>query len=281
MKTNLFSTLLLAAALLASCGDNKTPGEEPAPTAGSRVVRIDWYNNHTSADQTGSTQLAYDAKGRLLSYAEQSGYRIDFTYDDSRFTGTARYFFPEEGASEQECRFNSLWCATYQRSADQNYTTEWTCTYDAEGRILKEEGKDISLDGNIGEVWTTAYTWANGNIVRIDEKYTASGSTDEAQDEWHTETTLLEYYDTPNPFAEAWVDPVITPYYDDFGIGMRGRHCRNLVKSITTPGADGEQDDTATFEYTFDDKGRVVRCDFHDNYSGSDQNRYDIYTYAE
>lgn len=259
-----------AAKITIVCGDDRIeidvtqqasgkqdPVPLPTPTPKNRVVRIDWADNYASADVSGSALLTYDAAGRLTSYDTPDVIRTDFVYDNDKLTGTSTIHDLEDGTTEiQQLGFDASWCMTLSREQTAAYTLTTTCTYDAEGHIAQEVSRMTPTDPdapdaqNYTATWTSTYTWADGNLIRIDEM----------ENDRFAGTTTFEYTTDENPFAETWVDPVLLPHRDYMGLGLRGRHSRNMVKRIVST-FEEETPETTAFAYGFDADGRLTNCE--------------------
>lgn len=240
--------------------ESQNPVPMPDPTPKNRVVRIDWADNHGSADVSGSALLTYDTAGRLTSYGSPEISRTDFVYDNDKLTGTSTTHDLEDGTAEtQQLGFDASWCMTLSREQTAAYTMTTTCTYDAEGHIAQEVSRMTPADPdapgaqNYTATWTSTYTWADGNLIRIDEM----------ENDRFAGTTTFEYTTDENPFAETWVDPVLLPHQDYLGLGLRGRHSHNLVKRIVST-FEGETPETTAFAYRFDADGRLTDCEATD-----------------
>lgn len=87
------------------------------------------------------------------------------------------------------------------------------------------------------------YTWSDGNMIKEVRKEV--GNTNN--------TNLTEYEYTDIPMQEAGYFWENTQY----GTGLPIMQNKNLTKTITTNVGDLANESTTTFEYFFDDKGRV------------------------
>lgn len=290
------------ATITIACGESKieikvtqqpVASEEPTPgpevSAKNRVVRIDWYN----LDDPAKPELelvdlfTYDDEGRLTRCEERPtaeaapdryhtlAYGTDGTVEHGYFTNMnmSQGTFREEEHNAVTLDADRRWA---RWTSTDWQTTTWTATY-ADGRIVKRLGADSQEEAE-----GYNYLWDKGNLVRMEDY--AGTAPDEGSN-----VHLFEYTETANPFETTVVDPVWlnthVEYYDDLALGFYGLHSNKLLKSIKLYDDYACTDflEQTTFEYTFDQAGRIVRVDIVNTNGENDLEirEYGLFTYAE
>lgn len=257
-------------------GTDEQPDPTPDPTAPENLLtQVDfdyvWQEPAGSGIQAspehrrGFIRVEYDDQNRAIFFGE---YEFDGETDKLSYYSETKYDRSQKNKIvENENYFEiDTWSSPkgYPTAYKEDFTEYDTYELDAAGRIversgsLKEAGEGdyryhytYNADGMLtqyssyqhGNLETISYEWTNGNIAARTE--TGSGYS------YRIEYTYTEY---PN----TWYGIDLTSDLDDvthaYTLGILGRRNKNLIatKKTSTYG------DTDTYEYTFDEKGRIA-----------------------
>ncbi len=229
----------VAMVIVASCSKSK---EEPKEETVSCQL-----TEKTSTN--GKITYTYHSDGKLAS-AKEGAYQETYTYTSTSIT----WKFIEPSGSTATTTYTLDAQGLVKASSDG--TVNNTFTYDGSG-YLTEVKSDASWVGTI------KYTWANGNLTKIEQ--TRNGS---------TSTTSFEYgsENRPTGFGNDYTSANEYIWHDGdrqiLGSNYFGKQPKNLVLKITFSG------NTSQFGYTKDANGNISKFTVTGTNSSSTDYKY-------
>jgi YD repeat-containing protein len=220
MKQNLKLMLLAVALIAASCSKSKDEPKDEILTC------------QLSEKASGNlkTNYAYNSDGKLASVKE-GDYQETYTYTANSLTW--KFIEPSGSTATTTYTLDAQGLAiTSTEGAINN-----TFTYDANG-YLTEVRSDASWIGTI------KYTWANGNLTKIEQ--TKNGSTTTTSFEYNTESR-------PTGFGLDYLSANENIWHDGdrqiLSNGNFGKQPKNLVSKASN----------ITYTYTKDGSGNITK----------------------
>jgi len=286
-------------------GADGTPAPEPTIQAEDLPTRIDWdstwdypasdYEEAGQERRSGFIRIQYDEQHRPIFFGdyefegengekEKLSFYSERKYDRSqkgRIVAYERYF---------ECEWDSS--KAYPIAHRQDYEEDEIYILDASGRLTerivpREEtgGADChyifayNADGTLAKYTGTGsdaatvgavYEWENGNIVAISE-LSGNNTSD------RTEYTYTEY---PNNWHGIDLAITLEDLMPGYALGIIGKSSKNLIATKTEDYGSGSC--VCTYDYTFDDKGRIATITAvsrETRHDGKTETETEVYTF--
>ena len=259
----------------------------PVANAGIEFPATTVYNRY-SAGATERVAAAFSYKnGRMTSALNYNDEIYIFSPNPLTVQKTSELFYgPVETEEYKNIRVNGSGFITSctilftEVDEDEVYTEQYdvTVAYDGEGNMVLEKYKYTDSDEEGGQ-GSTAYTWENGNLVKLSNTETWNYGGEEETWRYEEEYTYEE---------DLYPNPGVYHFYDYQAVGLGGCFDEAFLyagllgkttKNIPIAYKESQYDDRDYYDYTTEDVNynndgsiRNIRSGFVRTYSGSTGN---------
>lgn len=237
------SACCLLAAGFTACSDDELAGsggygipatQTPVVTDAGIKFPVTSYCNF---DYAGHEETFSYENGRMTGVQREDGkHRITFSFNPLLITEVNDYDIDGSIATYKNIKVNSSGFITYceynevmfEDNDYYTYNSVISCGYDKDGHLLyiKESGTDSDGDS---ENETIIYTWEEGNMVEVEDTWTASWSETEISVDIETYTYDIEKYPNPGIYYEADLNDCMGWFPAEFCYsGLLGRPTKNI-----------------------------------------------------
>lgn len=288
-----------ATVTVTQAGTGEQPGTDPTLPTGELLTRVDWNStwnspasDHTEAREehhSGFIRIGYDEQQRAVFFGDYEFDGENGEKEKLSFYSERKYDRTQKGRIVAYERYFELetWspAKNYLIAYKQDdYKEEESYKLDDAGRvaerIVESERADgteyryyysYNADGTLAKCTdnsneTTTYEWTDGNITAIDELYNGNSHS-------RKEYTYTEY---PNDWHGIELAMTLEDATPGYALGIVGKNSKNLI--ATTVSGSGSD----TYDYTFDDKGRIATMTIvsrETRYDGKTETGTHVYTF--
>lgn len=285
-----------ATVTVTQAGTGEQPGTDPALPAEELLTRIDYettwdypateYSNADTGHRCGFIRIGYDEQNRTVFFGdyefdgdngekEKLSFYSERKFDRSqkdRIVAYERYFELETWSPAKN------YLIAYKQD---DYKEEESYKLDDAGRVTERiveseraDGTDYryyysyNADGTLAKYTdnndeTTTYEWNDGNITTVEEYYNGEGHS-------RKEYTYTEY---PNDWHGIELAMTLEDAAPGYALGILGKNSKNLIATAVS----GSSSDT--YDYTFDDKGRIATMTIVSRETRYDGKAETVYTF--